>query len=95
MSPSALGEGGLEDELSGYEACFFCLGVSSAGMTEEACHRAIYAIAAPHYPLLRRLPPNQVTSTERLGRAMIAVAADGAPHRLLGTREINSAAAWP
>ncbi|MEU2433289.1 hypothetical protein ABZ611_28000 [Streptomyces sp. NPDC007861] len=31
-------------------------------------------------------------STGRLGRAMIAVAAAGAPHRLLGTREINNAA---
>jgi hypothetical protein len=27
----------IESQLSGFDACFFCLGVSSAGMTEEAC----------------------------------------------------------
>src|ERR1700683_4847927 len=26
----------IEDELRGYDACFFCLGVSSVGMSEEA-----------------------------------------------------------
>jgi uncharacterized protein YbjT (DUF2867 family) len=25
----------IEDQLSGFDACFFCLGVSSAGMNEE------------------------------------------------------------
>ncbi|HEU4405294.1 MAG TPA: NAD(P)H-binding protein [Polyangiaceae bacterium] len=29
-------------ELSGYDACFFCLGVSSAGMSEEAYRRVTY-----------------------------------------------------
>jgi putative NADH-flavin reductase len=28
--------------LMGYDACFFCLGVSSAGMKEEACKRVTY-----------------------------------------------------
>ncbi|MFD7230313.1 NAD-dependent epimerase/dehydratase family protein [Streptomyces sp. NPDC059881] len=161
------------NELSGYDACFFCLGVSSAGMTEEAyrritydltltvaralsgrnpglrfvyvsgqgtdsteqgrsmwarvkgrtenrllelpmdtylfrpgyiqpmhgvrsrtrLYRALYTVGAPLYPLLRRLAPNQVTTTETLGRAMIAVTAAGAPRPHLGTREINAAAA--
>jgi nucleoside-diphosphate-sugar epimerase len=31
-------------ELSGDDACFFCLGVSSAGMTEEAYQRVTYDI---------------------------------------------------
>jgi len=30
------------DKLSGFDACFFCLGVSSAGMTEEAYSRLTY-----------------------------------------------------
>ncbi|MGI3204142.1 epimerase [Streptomyces sp. GLT-R25] len=34
--------GGLESELSGYDACFFCLGVSSAGMKEDAYRKVTY-----------------------------------------------------
>ncbi|MGB5294572.1 MAG: epimerase, partial [Thermoanaerobaculia bacterium] len=29
----------LEGELIGFDACFFCLGVSAAGMSEEAYHK--------------------------------------------------------
>jgi len=32
----------IEDRLSGYDACFFCLGVSAAGMKEEAYRRVTY-----------------------------------------------------
>jgi uncharacterized protein YbjT (DUF2867 family) len=32
----------VADELAGYDACLFCLGVSSAGMSEEAYHRITY-----------------------------------------------------
>ncbi len=32
----------LRDELTGYDACFFCLGVSSAGMSETAYSRVTY-----------------------------------------------------
>jgi uncharacterized protein YbjT (DUF2867 family) len=32
----------IEDRLSGYEACFFCLGVSAVGMKEEAYRRLTY-----------------------------------------------------
>ncbi len=34
----------IEDKLSGHDACFFCLGVSSAGMTEDAYSRVTYEI---------------------------------------------------
>jgi uncharacterized protein YbjT (DUF2867 family) len=33
---------GLEDQLRGFDACFFCLGVSSNGMKEAAYHRMTY-----------------------------------------------------
>ncbi|MBB5081490.1 NAD-dependent epimerase/dehydratase family protein [Nonomuraea endophytica] len=36
---------GADDELSGYDACFFCLGVSSAGMAEEAYTRITHDLA--------------------------------------------------
>jgi uncharacterized protein YbjT (DUF2867 family) len=35
----------VEQRLSGYDACFFCLGVASAGMTEEAYTRVTHDIA--------------------------------------------------
>jgi uncharacterized protein YbjT (DUF2867 family) len=34
----------LEGELSGFDACFFCLGVSSVGMTESDYQRVTYGI---------------------------------------------------
>jgi uncharacterized protein YbjT (DUF2867 family) len=47
----------IEDELSGHDACFFCLGASSAGMTEEAYSRVTYDIAmAVAQALVRRNP---------------------------------------
>ena len=160
----------VRDELAGYDACFFCLGVSSAGMSEETyrrvtyeltmavarsmvernrgmtfiyvsgqgtdssergrmmwarvkgetenallglplnaymfrpgfiqpmhgvrskttLYRMLYAVSAPLYPVLKRLAPKHVTSSEQVGRAMIAVARTGAPKRLLETSDINA-----
>ena len=161
----------IETELSGFEACFFCLGVSSAGMTEETYSRvtydltmaaaqtlaklnpgmtfiyvsgqgadssergrtmwarvkgktenallrlpfksaymfrpgiiqplhgirsktqvyqAFYTVLGPLLPLLKRLFPNSVTTTAQIGRAMLKVAKQGAPKRILDNRDINS-----
>lgn len=162
----------VEERLSGYDACFFCLGVSSAGMTEDAyrrvtyditvaaaqtlarlspnstfvyvsgqgtdstergrtmwarvkgrtenallampletylfrpgiiqplhgatsktrLYRLLYRVATPLFPVLRRVAPRYVTTTERVGRAMIAVAITGAPRRILENPDINAAA---
>ena len=38
--PARLDE--VKDQLSGYDACFFCLGVSSAGMSEDEYRRITY-----------------------------------------------------
>ncbi|MFD5700934.1 Rossmann-fold NAD(P)-binding domain-containing protein [Streptomyces lasiicapitis] len=56
-------------------------------------YRALYVVAVPLFPLIRRLAPEQVTTTEQLGRAMINVATDGAPVSHLETKDINKAAA--
>ncbi|QOY88344.1 Rossmann-fold NAD(P)-binding domain-containing protein [Paludibaculum fermentans] len=48
---------GLEQELSGFDACFFCLGVSSAGMAEEEYRRVTYDIAMAAAGTLSRLNP--------------------------------------
>ncbi len=163
----------IEEQLSGYDACFFCLGVSSAGMkesdyaavtydltvavagflaprnpgmtfiyvsgagtdssekgrsmwarvkgrTENALlampfkaaymfrpafiqpmhgirsrtriYRMLYAVAAPLYPLWKILFPGFVTTTEKVGRAMIEVARHGYPKRVLENRDINDVA---
>jgi uncharacterized protein YbjT (DUF2867 family) len=159
----------IEGELGGYDACFFCLGVSSAGMSEAEyrrvtfdltlavartlarlaprmtfvyvsgagtdaksrsmwarvkgetenallelpfaaaymfrpgfiqpmhgirsrtrLYRGLYAVMAPLYPVWKALFPGMVTTTERVGRAMLAVARGGAPTRVLETRDINA-----
>jgi len=161
--------GPIADEMVGYDACFFCLGVSSAGMSEEAYRKvtfdltlavartlarntkltfvyvsgqgtdssergrrmwarvkgrtenallelpfqtyamrpgyiqplhgitsktrlysAMYAVVKPLYPLLRRIAPAYVTTTEQVGRAMLHVARAGAPKRVLETKDINA-----
>ena len=163
----------IESDLRGYDACFFCLGVTSAGLkeheyrkltcdltlgvaqtlakvspgmtfiymsgmgadsseqgrvmwarvrgeTENALlwlpfkavyifrpgfiqplhgiqsktklYRAFYAILEPIHPLLRRLAPKYVTTTEDMGRAMINVAEHGAPKRVLEMADVNDCA---
>ncbi|MBO3745863.1 epimerase [Streptosporangiaceae bacterium NEAU-GS5] len=51
-------------------------------------YRVLYRIGNPIFPLVRRIVPS--TTTEQIGRAMLAVARDGFPQHVLGTREINS-----
>ncbi len=55
-------------------------------------YNAFYAVATPLYPLLRRIFPGSVTTTELLGRAMIAVAREGFDKRVLETADINRVA---
>jgi uncharacterized protein YbjT (DUF2867 family) len=163
---------GMEASLAGLDACFFCLGVSSAGMKEgdyeritygytlsaaEALSRInpgmaftyvsgsgtdstekgrvmwarvkgrtenallrlpleaymfrpgfiepmdgiqsrtplyqrFYAVVRPLFPLLRRTFPNQVLSTRQVGRAMLNVARQGYPTRILEAPDIRAAA---
>src|SRR5712692_921714 len=47
----------LETELSGFDACFFCLGVSSAGMKEADYERVTYGITMAAAETLSRLNP--------------------------------------
>jgi uncharacterized protein YbjT (DUF2867 family) len=161
---------GVEPDLSGYDACFFCLGITSAGMTEADYRRvtydfalaaaqtlvrvnpgmtfvfvsgagadstgrsrvmwarvkgqtenallalrfkgvyvfrpaaiqplhgirsktawinAAYAVLGWLYPLWKRVAPDYVTTTEQVGRAMLAVARRGAPKHVLENADIN------
>jgi uncharacterized protein YbjT (DUF2867 family) len=47
----------VEAELTGYDACFFCLGVSAVGMTEAVYRRVTYDIATAVGETLSRLNP--------------------------------------
>jgi len=47
----------IESELRGYDACFFCLGVSSVGMNEERYRHLTYDITLAAARTLARLNP--------------------------------------
>jgi uncharacterized protein YbjT (DUF2867 family) len=49
-----------ESALRGFDACFFCLGVSSAGMTEAAYHRLTYDLTLAVAQALAPLNPDMV-----------------------------------
>nr|AWL92093.1 epimerase [Bradyrhizobium ottawaense] len=161
----------IEAQLTGFDACFFCLGVSSIGMSEQRYRhltydltlaaattlarlnpqmvftyvtgastdsteqgsrmwarikgktendllklpfraaymfrpgaiqplhgarsktvwvQAVYSATGPLWSVLRRLSPRLVTSTEQIGRAMIRVAREGYPRKVLEMEDINS-----
>src|SRR5271155_3043868 len=159
----------IESPLTGFDACFFCLGVSSSGMAEKdyervtygitlaaaetlcrlnpgmtfiygsgastdssergrsmwarvkgrtenallrlpvhaymfrpgvivplhgiksrtKSYRLLYVLTGPILPWLYARFPKYVTTTERLGRAMIKAAKEGAPKRILESVDIN------
>jgi uncharacterized protein YbjT (DUF2867 family) len=70
----------IENQLTGFDACFFCLGVSSTGMSEADYTRITYNLAVASAQTLARLNPQMTfvfvsgagaDSTER-GRVMWA-----------------------
>lgn len=70
----------IEDKLSGFDACFFCLGVTSAGMTEDAYTRLTYLLTTSIAEALSRLNPAMTfiyvsgsgTDSSEKGRSMWA-----------------------
>jgi uncharacterized protein YbjT (DUF2867 family) len=55
-------------------------------------YRVIYAVTSPLWPVLRSIFPNQVSTTERIGKAMLAAARRGAPKRILEPPDIEALA---
>ena len=169
VHPDLLNYSAIETDLSGFDACFFCLGVSAAGLSEAdytritygytlaaaetlarlnpqmtftyvsgastdsteqgrsmwarvkgrtenallrlpfkgaymfrpgiirplhgarsktAAYRIVYTLLGPLLPLLQRIFPQQITTTEQIGQAMLVVARQGAPKRVLEIRDI-------
>ena len=70
----------VEDRLTGYDACFFCLGVSSAGMNEAEYRRVTYDLTLSAARTLSRLDPGMTfvyvsgagTDSSERGRSMWA-----------------------
>ncbi|WP_404953174.1 epimerase [Streptomyces sp. 147326] len=60
-------------------------------------YRVLYAVTAPLVPLLRRIAPNLVITSDTFGRAMIAVATPGTqvPGHILRPADINRLGAAP
>jgi hypothetical protein len=52
-------------------------------------YNTLYAIAKPLIPLVRRLSPTSVTTTEQVGRAMISVARNGYSKPILEMSDIT------
>ena len=53
-------------------------------------YNTLYAVATPLFPILIRFFPRAVTTTEQVGKAMIAVARGGYSKHVLETPDINS-----
>jgi uncharacterized protein YbjT (DUF2867 family) len=70
----------IQDQLSGFDACFFCLGISSAGMTEENYRRITFDITLEAARTLVHLNPGMTflyisgmgTDSSEKGRSMWA-----------------------
>ena len=70
----------IEPQLSGFDACFFCLNVSSAGMSEDAYRRLTCDVTLAAAKVLARLNPDLVftyvsgagTDSTETGRVMWA-----------------------
>jgi len=175
VQPDLATIGSLEPQLTGFDACLFCAGVSALGMSEEQYTRVTYDLTLgvartllrtspdltfvyvsgagtdssekgrmmwarvkgrtenallslpfraaymfrpgvimplhgirsstrwynvaysairPIYPLLRRVAPTLITTTEQLGRAMLAVARKGYATHVLEMADINRLSTW-
>jgi uncharacterized protein YbjT (DUF2867 family) len=70
----------IEEKLTSLDACFFCLGISASGMTEDAYERITYGITIAAAETLSRLNPRMVfiyvsgagTDSSEKGRLMWA-----------------------
>jgi uncharacterized protein YbjT (DUF2867 family) len=71
---------GMEESLTGFDACFFCLGIASAGMKEADYERVTYGFTVAAAEMLSRLNPGMTfifvsgsgTDSSEKGRAMWA-----------------------
>jgi len=71
---------GMKDTLTGFDACFFCLGIASSGMKEADYERVTYGYTMAAAELLARVSPGMTfifisgsgTDSSEKGRMMWA-----------------------
>lgn len=82
---------GMEEQLKGFNACFFCLGVTSVGKKEEEYHRLTYDLTMSAATILAKLNPDMTfcyvsgtgTDSSENGRAMWARVKGKTENRLM------------
>lgn len=57
--------------------------------SKTASVRVIYSLTEPVLPLLRRIFPSYIVTTEQIGRCMLEVTRHGAPKHLLESKDIS------
>jgi uncharacterized protein YbjT (DUF2867 family) len=57
--------------------------------SKTSSYRLFYKLAGPLMPMLSRALPRQILTTREIGQAMLAVARNGYPTRILETRDIR------
>ncbi|MGA2569340.1 MAG: NAD(P)H-binding protein [Terracidiphilus sp.] len=75
------------------KACMFRPGLIEPRFgvrSKTRLYRVSYALLRPLLPLLRRAFPNQILSTDEVGRAMLLVARFGPPKPHLETRDLRA-----
>jgi hypothetical protein len=53
-------------------------------------YNTLYAVLWPLFPVISRLAPQYVLTTEQIGKAMLQVVRHGAPQRVLESRDIRA-----
>ncbi|WTW95853.1 NAD(P)H-binding protein [Streptomycetaceae bacterium NBC_01309] len=92
-------KGRTENELLAmpFHAYMFRPGFIFASHGEQSrtpAYRRLYKVLSVFYPLLRRVAPTYITTTENIGLAMLAVARrNGTGEHILASRAINEVAA--
>ncbi|MEV4657516.1 NAD-dependent epimerase/dehydratase family protein [Micromonospora sp. NPDC049301] len=74
---------------NGYAARPGFIQPTHGAVSRTRAYRIGYAVTRPLFPVLRRLLSNHVTTTDGIGRAMLRVAREGSPRRVLGNRDLR------
>jgi len=55
-------------------------------------YQIFYTLGKPLFPVIRLILPNQIVTTRQIGRAMLNVARNGWPNRVMEIKDIRAAA---
>ena len=62
--------------------------------SKTASYRFLYTLTKPLLPWIRAAFPDHVLTTEQIGRAMLTVARQGYPKRVLESKDIRAVIHW-